>query len=144
MPCRTCINDALMDPASNADKVSQFHYAFGVAEPVFPMIPSGEVMSLRARLISEEFLEVIEEIEKARAGFENLADLAKELADLLVVTYGTALVCGIDIDAVFEEVHRSNMSKLGPDGKPIYREDGKVLKGPNYSPADVQSVLDSQ
>jgi len=74
----------------------------------------------------------------------NVVNLAKELADLLYVVYGTAAAYGIPIDDVYREVHRSNMSKLGPDGKPIYREDGKVLKGPNYTPADIQKVLDGK
>ena len=73
--------------------------------------------------------------------FTQVQGLAKELADLVYVTYRMALVMGIDLDSVFTEVHRSNMSKLGDDGKPLYREDGKVLKGPNYEEARVKEVL---
>lgn len=126
---------------TNAEKVGEFHRAFGVEEPSCPTIPDPMVTALRYSLIREECLEVTDELTKLASGKGNLADLAKELADLLVVTYGTARAFGIDIDAVFEEVHRSNMSKLGEDGKPIYREDGKVLKGSLYRPADVESVL---
>jgi predicted HAD superfamily Cof-like phosphohydrolase len=64
------------------------------------------------------------------------------LADLIYVAVGTAISLGIPIDDVFAEVHRSNMSKTGPDGKAIRRADGKILKGPNYSPADIESLLD--
>lgn len=91
---------------------------------------------LRIKLISEEYKEVMEAFEK-----DDLTNLAKELADLIYVIYGTALACGFDLDNVFREVHRSNMSKLGEDGRPIYREDGKVLKGPNYFEPDVQGCL---
>ncbi len=79
--------------------------------------------------------EELAEIDMAMADcthVEDLPDLAKELADLLYVVYDTSAAFGLDIDRVFAEVHSSNMSKLDADGKPIYREDGKVLKGPNY------------
>lgn len=123
---------------TNYQKVREFHKAFmpGHLDQDF----FGGLVDLRMSLISEEVHEVqhelfdpltyvardIEEIDKAK--------LAKELADLLYVVYGTAATFGIDIDRVFDEVHKSNMSKLGEDGKPVYREDGKVLKGPNYQP----------
>lgn len=71
---------------------------------------------------------------------KDLPPLAKELADLLYVVYDAAAAFGLDIDKVFAEVHSSNMSKLGSDGKPIYREDGKVLKGPNYTPPNLEWV----
>ncbi len=67
--------------------------------------------------------------------------LAKELADILYVTYGTAEILGIPLEDVFQEVHRSNMSKLGLSGRPVRRHDGKVLKGPNYQEADVAGVM---
>jgi predicted HAD superfamily Cof-like phosphohydrolase len=123
-------------PMTNSEMVGQFHAAFGVVEPDEPTYPVREVRVLRTRLIEEETNEVYEAVVGG-----NLADIAKELADLLVVTYGTARTFGIDIDAVFAEVHRSNMSKLDEDGKPIYREDGKVLKGPNYSEANLDAAL---
>lgn len=90
-------------------------------------------------LIKEEFIEVRDELwdlpydAKPKENIDR-RKLAKELSDLLYVVYDTAEYFNIDIDRAFDEVHRSNMSKLGEDGKPLYREDGKVLKGPNYQP----------
>jgi predicted HAD superfamily Cof-like phosphohydrolase len=91
---------------------------------------------LRRKLIREEFKELMKALEE-----EDIVGIADGLADLTVVVYGTALSYGIDLDRVMQEVHRSNMSKLGEDGKPIYREDGKVLKGPYFSPPDILHVL---
>jgi predicted HAD superfamily Cof-like phosphohydrolase len=152
-PCILCLQDHLNREhlaalRTNAEKVGEFHKAFGVEEPKVPTLPSEEVIELRLSLMDEELHEVIDALGYYRhtddGGHEilrdrldrNLADIAKELADLLVVTYGTARAFGIPIDEVFDAVHRSNMSKLGEDGKPIRREDGKVLKGPNYQPAE--------
>lgn len=67
--------------------------------------------------------------------------VARELADVLYIAYGTALIAGIDLDVALAEVHRANMSKLGEDGKPILRDDGKVLKGPNFSPPDMTAAI---
>ena len=74
----------------------------------------------------------------------DLVGIADALADIVYVAYGTALTYGIDLDAVLHEVHRSNMSKLGSDGKPLIREDGKVLKSERYFPPDIESVLRSR
>ena len=76
---------------------------------------------------------------------EDLNQVAKELCDLLYVTIGTIVTYGLQdkIEKCFEEVHRSNMSKLGKDGKPVYREDGKLLKGDNYSLANIKPILDA-
>lgn len=71
----------------------------------------------------------------------DFANLAKELSDLEYVTVGFSHVAGLPHDDIFQEVHRSNMSKAGPDGRPIYDEGGKILKGPNYSPANVEKIL---
>jgi predicted HAD superfamily Cof-like phosphohydrolase len=86
-------------------------------------------------LIVEEYIELHDELFDG-AGWKDIdkQKAAKELSDLLYVCYDLAIYLGIDIDRVFDEVHKSNMSKLGEDGKPVYREDGKVLKGPNYQP----------
>jgi predicted HAD superfamily Cof-like phosphohydrolase len=84
------------------------------------------------RLLREEFDEVVEALYNG-----GKAPLAKEIADLLYVTYGLAATYGIHIDEVFNRVHESNMSKLGEDGKPVYRNDGKVLKGPNYKEPEI-------
>ena len=72
---------------------------------------------------------------------KDLVGVADALTDLLYVVYGAGHAYGLDLDACFREVQRSNMSKLGEDGKPIYRDDGKVLKGPDYSEPDIKSVL---
>lgn len=118
--------------------VREFHRKFRVL-PFIELDSEQERSRLREqriRLITEEADEVAEALADG-----NLNDLAKELADLLYVTYGTAELFDIPLPKVFNEVHRSNLSKLGEDGKPIYREDGKVLKGPGYEPANVEGVL---
>lgn len=101
--------------------------------------PYGKgLRDLRWSLIDEEFNELADEL------FDPLpekAHIAKELADLLYVVYGLADAIGIPIDKVFSAVHKSNMSKLGPDGKPVRREDGKVLKGPNYRYPDLSGII---
>lgn len=98
-------------------------------------MPSSDELALRQRLILEEAFEVGDELTDG----SSLAKTAKELADLVYVTLGTVLSLGLqaEFERCFDAIHVSNMSKLGEDGKPIYREDGKVLKGPNYSPADL-------
>lgn len=117
--------------------VKEFHETYGVPAPrdIEPQI-IAEREELRRKLITEEFKEVIEAFD---AG--DVENLAKELSDLIYVVYGTAIEFGIPLDDVLAEVHNSNMSKLGPDGLPIYREDGKVLKGPDYYEPDVASIL---
>jgi predicted HAD superfamily Cof-like phosphohydrolase len=90
-------------------------------------------MELRRELVMEEANEV--------RTAESVEELTKELADLLYVVYGFAVTFGLPIDEVFERVHRSNMSKLGDDGKPLYRDDGKVLKGPNYQPPELKDLF---
>lgn len=115
---------------TNYQKVREFHRAFGSElDQKF----SEKLGSLRFNLIREEYQEVLYELLEPEASADK-KKIAKELADLLYVVYGTAATFGIDIDRVFDEVHQSNMSKLGEDGKPVYREDGKILKGPNYQP----------
>lgn len=123
---------------SNYEMVREFHRVFGAELREAPRIGASDLWLkvLRERLIKEEFDEVLEAMD-----YNDVAHLAKELADLLYVVYGTAASFGIPMDAVFAEVHRSNMSKAGEDGKPILRDDGKVLKGPNYFQADVQKIL---
>lgn len=139
---------------TNFELVKEFHAAFNDKnDPDVPTIPENDVRYLRATLIVEEFKECLPEMglylfdKNINFGDNkevNIINLAKELADLLYVTYGTAAAYGIPIDEVYREVHRSNMSKLGEDGKPIYREDGKVLKGPNYSPADIEKIINKK
>ena len=116
------------------DQVKAFTEAMG--QPVGEDISKErDLLKMRAKLIEEEAKEAAQETlwEDALGNPQiNKADLTKELADLLYVTIGFAVTFGLPLCEVFERVHQSNMSKLGEDGKPIYREDGKVLKGPNY------------
>jgi predicted HAD superfamily Cof-like phosphohydrolase len=94
------------------------------------------VQEVRCALIEEEAAEF-------RAALEagDIVEVADAVADLLYVVYGAAVTFGLPIEEIFTEVHRSNMTKLGPDGAPIVREDGKILKGPNFTPPDVLGVL---
>lgn len=140
---------------TNFELVRDFHFSFNKnPDPTFPTQIDNNNTILRGTLIKEEMFELFYEmniyldmnldVKKDPNLLKKDVDLtkvAKELADLLYVVYGTAAAYGIPIDNVFREVHRSNMSKLGEDGKPIYREDGKVLKGPNYSPANIEKVF---
>jgi predicted HAD superfamily Cof-like phosphohydrolase len=126
------------------EMVREFHLAFGLPAPEGLAWPTPKEIHLRSSLISEEELEVQQELDADVWGQGDTAALAKELADLAYVVYGTAVTYGIDLDAVIAEVHRSNMSKLDSNGRPIYNDAGKVLKGRSYSEADVQAVLDAQ
>ena len=138
---------------SNFELVRDFHFAFNKKQdPSFPTVPDVDTAILRGNLIKEEVIETFDEMGvyfdnnldiryNVVKNNVNLVNIAKELADILYVVYGTAAAYGIPIDDVFREVHRSNMSKLGDDGKPVYREDGKVLKGPNYTPADISKII---
>ncbi len=114
------------------DKVKEFHTASGVG----PL--DMDMLMLRRKLIREEYREVLDEIGWFFEGQGSKKNLAKELADLLYVAYGTAVVFGIDLDRVFDEVHRSNMSKL--EGERAVRADGKIEKGPNYRPPNLSFV----
>jgi len=127
-----------MTQLSPVQMVTEFHRAFGLpvrAEPDI-VIPTAEA-ELRIRLIHEEMAEV----ETAIAN-RDLANLAGELADLVYVVIGTAIQYSIPFDAVFAEVHRANMSKLGPDGVPVLREDGEIIKPFGFKPAGLSAVLD--
>lgn len=126
-------------PASPAGLVREFHTAFGLDVRSVPAEISPAHAAHRQDLLAEEVAEVAEASAEG-----SLAHLAHELADVVYVAYGTALVHGIDLDAVIAEVHRANMSKLGPDGRPALRADGKVLKGEHYRAPDVAAVLRDQ
>jgi len=115
--------------------VTEFHLTFDILIGATPTAPDEATRSLRIRLIQEEFDEL-----QAALGQQDLAAVAKELADLLYVVYGTAVSCGIDLEPVFREVHRSNMSKVGGHK----RADGKWVKPPGYSPARIQPILAAQ
>lgn len=125
-----------------ADMVADFHGVFGLAVNA----PDTEQLrKLRFRLLREEFEEVEEALYPEPGGGldpgEDLEHVAKELADLVYVAYGAALSLGIDLDEAIRRVHKANMSKLGDDGKPLLRDDGKVLKGPNYREPDMTGVV---
>ncbi len=124
---------------SPAASVREFHLAFGLDARSTPTELAPQVAAHRAELLAEEAAEV------AEAAVDGPLDhLAHELADVVYVAYGTALVYGIDLDAVIAEIHRANMSKLGPDGEVARRADGKVLKGAHYRAPDVSAVLRRQ
>lgn len=125
-----------MEKLSNFEKVGDFMEAMGQEVRIEPGFPSLNVQALRIDLISEEFKELVDAI-----ATKDLVEVADALTDLLYVVYGAGHAFGIDLDSCFDEVHGSNMSKLGEDGRPIYREDGKVLKGPNYFPPDLEEIL---
>lgn len=121
---------------TNFEKVREFHKVFNHLIKTKPEMPKDTLKQLRIDLIQEEFDEFVDGVENG-----NLTAVADALTDLLYVVYGAGLVFGIDLDKTFEEVHNSNMSKLGEDGKPIYREDGKVLKGPNFKEPDFSFIF---
>ncbi len=121
---------------SNFEKVGDFMEAFGQDVLYEPTIPDFNLSALRLDLITEE----VQELQDALAN-KNMLEIADALTDILYVVYGAGHAFGIDLDDCFNEVHRSNMTKLGPDGRPIYREDGKVLKGENYEPPNLGQFL---
>lgn len=128
-------------------KVRDFHLAFdiGVDLPV-----TSDLLAFRKKLIGEEVEELYAEIDKARAEIEScgsvtretMAAMMKELADVQYILSGMVATFGLPADRVFDRVHQSNMSKLGHDGKPVHREDGKVMKGPNYHPPKLDDLID--
>lgn len=120
-------------------QVREFHIKYGVPTHNVPQFPEPRRAMLRIDLIEEEFEEFQEAIYS-----RNLTGVADALADLLYVTYGAALEFGLDMEPIMDEVQRSNMSKLGADGLPIYSENGKVLKGPNFTPPDIQGEIAKQ
>jgi len=118
-------------------QVGDFHHAYGLPVREVPSASVGaDQVALRQALIEEEVRELSD---AATAG--DLIGVADALADIVYVAYGTAHVYGIDLDAVLDEVHASNMTKLGADGRPVRRADGKVLKGPGYRPPDIAAIL---
>tara|TARA_Y100001958_G_C21047412_1_gene414859 strand:- start:400 stop:771 length:372 start_codon:yes stop_codon:yes gene_type:complete len=112
---------------SNFERVKKFMETFGQEIKEKASFPNDKITSLRYDLIKEELDEFKEAIDK-----KDIKEVADALTDILYVTYGAGHAFGIDLDKCFEEVQNSNMSKLGKDGKPIYNEKGKVMKGPNY------------
>ena len=115
--------------------VQDFHVRYGCLTNFKPTLPDTKVLLLRARLIVEEAAEFM-----AAASNDNMVEMADALADLLYVTYGTAVVMGIDMEPVSDEVQRSNMTKDG-GGKD---SGGKIMKGPKFEPPDIKGVLERQ
>jgi predicted HAD superfamily Cof-like phosphohydrolase len=125
----------MMD-GTNFELVEDFMEAMGQEVNAIPAFPEQEIQRLRLDLIEEELDELHYAIDN-----KDMVEIADALGDLLYVVYGAGHAFGIDLDECFKEIHASNMSKLGPDGKPIKREDGKVLKPDTFFPPDLKSIL---
>jgi len=121
---------------SNFDDVKTFMQTFGQEVKIKAEFPEEKIVKLRYDLIKEELNELQNAIKT-----KNLKEIADALTDILYVTYGAGHAYGIDLDKCFSEVQRSNMSKLGEDGKPINNERGKVMKGPNYSEPNLKQFV---
>ena len=122
---------------SNFTDVKTFMETFGQMIRTKPQFPDEKTMQLRYELIKEE----LNELEQAMKT-KNLKEIADALTDILYVTYGAGYAYGINLDKCFREVQRANMSKLGKDGKPIYNEKGKVMKGPSYSAPNLKQFIE--
>ena len=123
---------------TNFEKVKIFMETFGQEVKSKSSLSSDKINSLRLSLIQEE----LDELNKAIKD-KDIVEVADALTDILYVTYGAGHAFGIDLDQCFNEVQNSNMSKLGDDGKPIYNENGKVMKGPNYFKPDLSRYIKS-
>ena len=121
---------------TNFENVKQFMQIFGQEVKTKASFPSDKIIHLRLHLIEEELLELKEAIDK-----KDIKEVADALTDILYVTYGAGHAFGVNLDKCFEEVQNSNMSKLGSDGKPIYNEHGKVMKGPDYFKPDLNKFV---
>ena len=124
---------------TNFELAGDFMEAFGQEVLDVPTWPDFSTRELRLELIREEYEELEEAIEN-----RDMTGVADALTDLLYVIYGAGHAFGIDLDACYTEVHSSNMSKLGEDGRPLKREDGKVLKGPNFFEPELEMILAQQ
>ena len=121
------------------DAVTEFHTAFKIGHSKLPIADLGDAKKvLRYNLMKEENEEYLEAVQN-----NDLVEIADALGDMMYILCGTIIEHGLQdkIEAVFDEIQRSNMSKLGEDGQPIYREDGKVMKGPNYFKPDFSKLL---
>ena len=121
---------------TNFEKVGDFMEAFGQEVLYIPTTPDFNLSALRLDLIDEEVQELRDGLAK-----KSMLEIADALTDILYVVYGAGHAFGIDLDDCFHEVHSSNMTKLGADGRPLYREDGKVMKGPNYREPDLTAFV---
>ena len=124
---------------TNFQKVGLFMKTFGQEIKTKPSLSSEKINNLRINLISEELEELKDAIKN-----NDLKETIDALTDILYVTYGAGHAFGIDLDKCFEEVQNSNMSKLGEDGKPIYNEFGKVMKGPNYFKPNLEKLINER
>ena len=121
---------------SNFDKVGTFMKTFGQEVKTKPSFSSDKINKLRIDLIKEELEELTEAMQN-----KDLLEVADALTDILYVTYGAGHAFGINLDECFNEVQNSNMSKLGENGKPIYNDSGKVMKGPNYFKPNLKKII---
>ena len=126
-----------MSDMTNFNKVKNFMTTYGQDVQVKSTFPDSKIVKLRVDLIEEELNELKEAISN-----NDIVEVADALTDILYVTYGAGHSFGVDLDKCFEEVQRSNMSKLGKDGQPIYSDSGKVMKGPNYSSPNLKKIID--
>ena len=122
---------------SNFDDVKTFMQTFGQEVKIKAEFPKETIVKLRYDLIKEELNELQNAIKT-----KNLKEIADALTDILYVTYGAGHAYGIDLDKCFSEVQRSNMSKLGEDGKPVYNKKGKVMKGPKYFKPNLKQFIE--
>ena len=125
-----------MSDMSNFNKVKIFMNTYGQEVKNTPEFPDSKIVQLRIDLIQEELNELKEAINN-----KDIIEVADALTDILYVTYGAGHSFGVDLDSCFNEVQNSNMSKLGDDGKPIYNESGKVMKGPNYFKPNIKRII---
>lgn len=132
------MSDNISLPANKLSMVYEFHKIYGAHIGKYAELPSTDIRELRRKLLAEEFDEYIEGEDT-----NDLIEIADALGDMLYIIYGTAVSYGLPINEIFNEIHRSNMSKLDAAGKPIRRDDGKILKGPNYFKPDIASILSS-
>ena len=121
---------------TNFESVKIFMETFGQEVKNKASFPNEKIVKLRSSLIEEELSELKIALEQ-----KNLEEVADALTDILYVTYGAGHAFGVNLDECFDEVQKSNMSKLGEDGKPIYNETGKVMKGPNYFKPDLSKFI---
>ena len=121
---------------SNFESVKKFMQTFGQEVKEKAEFPKEKIITLRYDLIEEELTELKDAINK-----RDIKEVADALTDILYVTYGAGHAFGINLDKCFNEVQNSNMSKLGDDGKPIYNEKGKVMKGPNYFKPNLKKIV---
>ena len=125
-----------MSDMSNFNKVKAFMNTYGQDVKEKASFPEDSIVQLRVDLIEEELNELKEAIKN-----NDIVEVADALTDILYVTYGAGHSFGVNLDKCFDEVQRSNMSKLGKDGNPIYNDSGKVMKGPNYSAPDLKKII---